>query len=241
VVQDGQSKRRLGDIWAHLVESTCVLLVPPVVMAVGAMYLGSPSPQGPERQKAERANMEPELAGSEHRVIAERRPFDDGPPPFPQSQIAKDLARYKAPVKVGPASVTVSANLAADVPEQLPAASRGRATTSFSAAAAVEEAHAAASTRSSPRANESGTWVLQLSAQSTEEQAHLAVHTAQAKYAVLAGYQVLIRKKDQGGRGVFYAAQVGPLARDEATLQSDQQCRRQMFHCRELTKDALQG
>jgi SPOR domain len=27
---------------------------------------------------------------------------------------------------------------------------------------------------------------------------------------------VLIRKKDQGGRGVFYAAQVGPLTRDEA-------------------------
>jgi SPOR domain len=26
----------------------------------------------------------------------------------------------------------------------------------------------------------------------------------------------LIRKKDQGERGVFYAAQVGPLARDEA-------------------------
>jgi hypothetical protein len=40
---------------------------------------------------------------------------------------------------------------------------------------------------------------------------------AQAKYSVLAGYQVLIRKKDQRGRGVFYAAQVGPLARDEAT------------------------
>jgi SPOR domain len=58
--------------------------------------------------------------------------------------------------------------------------------------------------------------VVQLSAQSTEEQAHLALHAAQAKYAVLAGYQVLIRKKDQGGRGVFYAAQVGPLARDEA-------------------------
>jgi hypothetical protein len=33
---------------------------------------------------------------------------------------------------------------------------------------------------------------------------------------VLAGYQVLIRKKDRGRRGVFYAAQVGPLARDEA-------------------------
>jgi cell division septation protein DedD len=33
---------------------------------------------------------------------------------------------------------------------------------------------------------------------------------------VLGSYQPLIRKKDQGERGVFYAAQVGPLARDEA-------------------------
>jgi hypothetical protein len=29
-------------------------------------------------------------------------------------------------------------------------------------------------------------------------------------------YQALIRKKDQGERGVFYAAQVGPLPREEA-------------------------
>jgi len=32
----------------------------------------------------------------------------------------------------------------------------------------------------------------------------------------VAGCQILIRKKDQGGRRVSYAAQVGPLARDEA-------------------------
>jgi hypothetical protein len=58
--------------------------------------------------------------------------------------------------------------------------------------------------------------MVQLSAQATEEEALSAFHTVQVKYAALAGYQVLIRRKDQGGRGVFYAAQVGPLARDEA-------------------------
>jgi cell division septation protein DedD len=83
-----------------------------------------------------------------------------------------------------------------------------------SAAAAVEGP--AASVGSAPRANQSGTWVVQLSAQATEEGALSAFHAAQAKYVALAGYQVLIRKKDQGARGVFYAAQVGPLARDEA-------------------------
>jgi cell division septation protein DedD len=79
-------------------------------------------------------------------------------------------------------------------------------------AAAVEEAQPA----SRPETNESGNWVVQLSAQRTEEDAQSAFRAAQAKYAMLAGYQMLIRKKDQGGRGVFYAAQVGPLARDEA-------------------------
>jgi hypothetical protein len=50
-------------------------------------------------------------------------------------------------------------------------------------------------------------------AQRTEEDAQSALRASQAKYAVLAGYQMQIRKKDQGGRGVFYAAQVGPLPR----------------------------
>jgi hypothetical protein len=59
--------------------------------------------------------------------------------------------------------------------------------------------------------------VVQLSAQRTEEEAQSAFRAAQSKYSVLAGYQLLVRKKDQGGRGVFYAAQVDPLARDEAT------------------------
>jgi hypothetical protein len=51
--------------------------------------------------------------------------------------------------------------------------------------------------------------VVQLSAQKAEEEAQSAFRAAQAKYAVLAGYQVLIRNKDRRGRGVFYAAQVG--------------------------------
>jgi hypothetical protein len=70
---------------------------------------------------------------------------------------------------------------------------------------------------SSPRNAFSGgrTWVVQLSAQRTEEEAQAAFRAAQAKYGVLKGYPVLIRKKDQGGRGVFFATQVGPLARDE--------------------------
>jgi SPOR domain len=38
----------------------------------------------------------------------------------------------------------------------------------------------------------------------------------QTQYSILAGYQLLIRKKDQGERGVFYAAQLGPFSRDDA-------------------------
>ena len=53
-------------------------------------------------------------------------------------------------------------------------------------------------------------------AQKTEGEAQSAVRVAQNKFSVLSGYQPLIRKKDQGDRGVFYAAQVGPLPRVEA-------------------------
>ncbi len=58
--------------------------------------------------------------------------------------------------------------------------------------------------------------MVQLSAQKTEAEAQSAFRAAQTKYSVLGGHQPLIRKKDQGDRGVFYAAQVGPLAREEA-------------------------
>jgi hypothetical protein len=87
---------------------------------------------------------------------------------------------------------------------------------SQSSVAAVNTASPAAPARATPRAGESGMWVVQLSAEKTEAEAQSAFRVTQTKYSVLGSYQPLIRKKDQGERGVFYAAQVGPLARDEA-------------------------
>jgi hypothetical protein len=64
-----------------------------------------------------------------------------------------------------------------------------------------------------PRAVDAGAggFVVQLSAQRSEAEAQAAFRTLQAKYSVLSGRQPLIRRKDQGERGVFYAAQVGPF------------------------------
>jgi hypothetical protein len=90
------------------------------------------------------------------------------------------------------------------------------ALTSQSSVAAVNTASPAAPARATPRTGESGMWVVQLSAEKTEAEAQSAFRVTQTKYSVLGSYQPLIRKKDQGERGVFYAAQVGPLARDEA-------------------------
>jgi hypothetical protein len=81
--------------------------------------------------------------------------------------------------------------------------------------AAVEPTRPPAPPRAAaPR--EGAGWVVQLSAQKTEGEAQSAFRAMQTKYSMLGSYQPLIRKKDQGDRGVFYAAQVGPLAREEA-------------------------
>ena len=116
------------------------------------------------------------------------------------------------------AEVMAPTDIPAKVPEQLPDARRrspARATATL-AVPRTEESHPSASARPTLRANETGTWVVQLSAQKTEGEAQSAFQAAQAKYSLLAGYQFLVRKKDQGKRGTFYAAQVGPLARSEA-------------------------
>jgi hypothetical protein len=54
-------------------------------------------------------------------------------------------------------------------------------------------------------------FVVQLSALRSEPEAQAAFRMMQAKYSVLSGRQPLIRRKDQGERGIFYAAQVGPF------------------------------
>jgi hypothetical protein len=80
--------------------------------------------------------------------------------------------------------------------------------------AAVDTTHPAP--RATPPSG-SGGWIVQISAQKTEAEAQAAFRAAQAKYSALANQQPLIRKKDQGERGVFYATQVGPFSgREEA-------------------------
>jgi hypothetical protein len=54
-----------------------------------------------------------------------------------------------------------------------------------------------------PGTNVSGNWVVQLSAQRTEEEAQSAFRTAQAKYSVLASYQMLRPFPDFAGKGRF--------------------------------------
>ncbi len=74
-----------------------------------------------------------------------------------------------------------------------------------------------------PRAVDAGAggFVVQLSAQRSEADAQATFRTLQGKYSVLSGRQPLIRRKDQGERGIFYAAQVGPFG---AKSEADQLC-----------------
>jgi cell division septation protein DedD len=68
---------------------------------------------------------------------------------------------------------------------------------------------------------ESGGYVVQLSAVRSEADAQTAFRQLQAKYPVLSGRQPLIRRKDQGDKGIFFAAQVGPFG---AKSDADQLC-----------------
>jgi hypothetical protein len=82
--------------------------------------------------------------------------------------------------------------------------------------AAVDTTHPAPA-KTAPASG--GGWIVQLSAQKTEAEAQAAFRAAQAKYSALANQQPLIRKKDQGERGVFYATQVGPFPQREEANQ----------------------
>src|SRR5579883_1524230 len=71
------------------------------------------------------------------------------------------------------------------------------------------------------RAVDTGGFVVQLSAQRSEADAQAAFRNLQAKYSALGGREPLIRRKDLGERGVFYAAQVGPFS---VKTEADQFC-----------------
>ena len=225
MVHDTQRKRNSGNICAQLLLSACVLLVPPLLMVAAVVHLGSSLKD--QQMDGERADKRPErapmslaLPSTEQRlVMVEPHSVAEGPAATTQKQVVKDSARYEGPatirddsaqsptVDVKNPQTAVVPDLSSEVPEQLPTERRKPAP---GIVAAVEEA------QPSSRSNQNENWVVQLSAQRSEEEAQSAFRAAQAKHATLASYQMVIRKKDQGKRGVFYAAQVGPFPRDDA-------------------------
>lgn len=70
----------------------------------------------------------------------------------------------------------------------------------------------AESPRPSAPAASGGGYVVQLSAQKSQSEAEASFRAMQAKYpSVLNGRQSIIRRKDLGPKGVYFAAQVGPF------------------------------
>jgi cell division septation protein DedD len=73
-----------------------------------------------------------------------------------------------------------------------------------------------------PRVTEGGAFFVQLSAPKSEAEALSTLRALKSKYAALRGHEPVIRRKDEGERGVIYAVQVGPFeSRDNA----DQLCK----------------
>jgi SPOR domain len=121
------------------------------------------------------------------------------------------------------ASATGARAPAAPRPAAPPAAAGGNAPLSLTpqsppTVAAVDTTHPAPPAKTTPPSGGGG-WIVQISAQKTEAEAQAAFRAAQAKYSALANQQPLIRKKDQGERGVFYATQVGPFPQREEANQ----------------------
>ncbi len=86
-------------------------------------------------------------------------------------------------------------------------------TTPPAAAQAPVQAPAVAKSRLA----EGGGFVVQLSASKSKAGAQSTFRALKSKYAVLRARELVIRRKDQGKRGVSYAVQVGPFeSRDDA-------------------------
>ena len=70
-------------------------------------------------------------------------------------------------------------------------------------------------------AQEAGGFLVQLSAHRSEADAQAAFRALQMKYPVLSGREPLIRRKDLGERGIFFAVQLGPF---NVQREADQLC-----------------
>jgi len=126
--------------------------------------------------------------------------LDASTPPSPGKQASFALARFL---------ITFCSGVAATLAWQ----SYGGAARNMMATSPPQHRWSApqAAPGAATRATEAGGFVVQLSAGRSEPEAQAAFRTIQAKYSVLSGRQPLIRRKDQGERGIFYAAQVGPF------------------------------
>jgi hypothetical protein len=203
---------------ALLVLTSLWLIERRVPEAPGAAPIGRPSEE--ERLTGTETPPVP-VAPSPSSADAGERPIDD---PRPSAQAAGAAAPASADIHADPETPAPTLPLAAvdplpvpqappTAPPNQPAAPLALTPQSQSSVAADGPPPPASA---APRAAEGGGWVVQLSAQKTEAEAQAAFRAVQTKYSLLGSYQPLIRKKDLGGRGVFYAAQVGPLTRDEA-------------------------
>jgi len=73
-----------------------------------------------------------------------------------------------------------------------------------------------------PRVTEGGGFFVQLSAPKSEAEAQSAFRALKSKYAVLKGHELVIRRRDEGQRGVIYAVEIGPF---ESGYEADELCK----------------
>jgi SPOR domain len=157
-------------------------------------------------EAATRANRSPQLGRSALQAASET---SGRSAPQPASEASGRSAPQPAPEASGRSA-----------PQPAPEASSGWSAPQASPEAATRANWSPQLGRSAPqaapeaatRAIEADGFVVQLSAQRSEPGAQAAFRTMQAKYSVLSGRQPLIRRKDQGERGIFYATQVGPFS-----------------------------
>jgi cell division septation protein DedD len=97
-------------------------------------------------------------------------------------------------------------------------AQRGRAPQTAAATPAIAGALSAAK----PRVTEGDGFFVQLSAPKSEAEALSTLRTLRSKYAVLKEHEPVIRRKDEGERGVTYTVQVGPF---ESQDNADELCK----------------
>jgi cell division septation protein DedD len=238
MLDNGPSKHQLRVIWLQVAVSTFVVVGPLLAMAAGVKYLFSPFSQVPALQVWRPPVTAQQLSGSapEHSDMrAERtgarmeghdiRRDDDSATPVDTGQRALGNSDRLSLTDIEAAAATV--DVSAGVEEAPVPRRRISSLTLSGAAPQTTEATLTPQSQPSgpvpheaphltPGSNQTESWVVQLSAQRTEAEARSAFRAAQTKYPVLEGYQLLIRKKDQGERGVFYAAQLGPLPRNDA-------------------------